>query len=95
MNLTLEQLRQEVQNLYANTGFSYVTTTLQVSNARQLEAFKKLFPTLGTENKSRQRYLDPIQKAKVDNLVRSITEENERIAAKKALGALKHAKKFR
>ena len=94
MNTPLETHRQKVIDHYKDSGYNYVLPILQVANSRQLEAFDKLASGLDLSKNTRQRYLDNIQKAKVDSLVRLYEEEIQRKDAKKALGANKHLKRF-
>ena len=94
MNKTLKDLLAEVRSLYEKKGYGYITAKFDLFNYRQLQALKKLADTLCDQSGVRQRYLDTIQKTKVDALVQTLLDEHYKLNLKKVSGSVKHKKKF-
>ena len=94
MDKTLKDLLAEVRSLYEKKGYGYITAKFDLFNYRQLQALKKLADTLCDQSGVRQRYLDTIQKTKVDALVQTLLDEYYRLNLKKVSGSVKHKKKF-
>lgn len=87
--------QEHLEEVFKNTPYEKILNIIPKMFKRHLDEINKMLPSLSLTKGTRARYVDPLEKAKIDQFTTRVEKEIEAIQAKKAKGADRYNRRFK